>query len=476
MKKRVISLILSLILLITLFPTALAEPATSGVCGDALTWTLDSEGTLTISGKGWMYNHENREDVPWYALRKSIKNIVVNEGLTHIGKYAFANCINLESVTLPKSMYYIYAYAFLGCLSLKDVYISDLTAWCNVTFEWLDRYASNPLYMAKNLYVNGVLMRDLVIPEGTGIIRSTNFAGFCGIDSVTIPSTVYHVHTEAFIGCNNLESFTVSPYNQYFTDIDGVLFSKDETKLIAYPGGRSDDTYAIPEGTVNIGISSFTNCSRLKHIYLNDGLKTIGNWAFTYCSSLEEIVIPDTVTDVGWYVFEECGSLKYAVLSSGMSELQFDTFIRCPLEYIVIPAGIKTIGSSVFTGYVDIGDVYYGGNAVQWAALMANTGYGNDSLENARLHLGTLDPNDHYTATATKPTCTAQGYTTYTCPCGNSYTDDYTDALGHDYGKGGVCTRCGEKNPNYKAKSFSSILLDSIRNIFESLFKWLPFC
>ena len=114
--------------------------------------------------------------------------------------------------------------------------------------------------------------------------------------------------------------------------------------------------------------------------------------------------------------------------------------------------------------------------ADEWAALLNNTAYGNDSLENARLHLGTLDPNDHYTATVTKPTCTAQGYTTYTCPCGNSYKDDYADALGHDYGKGGVCTRCGTRSGNIKAPSFASRLLDSIRSIFESLFNWLPFC
>ena len=122
--------------------------------------------------------------------------------------------------------------------------------------------------------------------------------------------------------------------------------------------------------------------------------------------------------------------------------------------------------------------------------------------------------NHKYTTKVTAPTCTAQGYTTYTCACGNSYVSNYTKAkghdyavtvyaptctdegytshackncrysyqdeikpaLGHDYGKDGVCTRCHEKDPDYKAQNFFSSLLDSIRNIFKNMFSWLPFC
>ena len=478
MKKRIISLILSLILLITLIPAALAEPAKSGVCGDALTWTLSPEGTLEISGTGAMYDYTNREDVPWYAMRKSVKSIVVNEGLTVIGAHAFVNCLNAVSVTLPASMTNIHRNAFLGCLSLKDVYIPDLSAWFHVAFEWPNRYTANPLSTAENLYVNGVLTRDIVVPEDITEINDCPFIGFCGIDSVTIPGTVRSIYEAgAFMDCQNLKRYTVASSNPYYADIDGVLYNKGKTMLCSYPAGRPGDTYEVPASTLIIGASAFANNRRLKHIILNDGLDYIYYYTFSYCTSLEEIVIPDNVKYINHYAFEECPSLKYVVLSSGMSQIPERAFIRDPLRYVVIPSSIKSIGPEAFASfYGDIGDVYYGGNADEWAALLNNTAYGNDSLKNARLHLNTLEPEGHYTVTVTKPTCTAQGYTTYTCPCGNSYKDDYTDALGHDYGKGGVCTRCGEKSGNFKAPSFSSILLDSIRNIFESLFKWLPFC
>ena len=474
MKKRIISLILSLILLITLIPAALAEPAKSGACGDALTWEFLPDGTLEISGTGAMYDYMNRETAPWYPLRKEIKNIVVNEGLTLIGYNAFANCVNAESVTLPASMSYVRGEAFLDCLKIKDVYISNIAAWCYVIFEWPDRYTANPLSTAENLYIGGVLTRDVVIPEGVGEIRGCAFIGFRSLESVKFPSTIYSIQTEAFVGCSNLKCFIMSPANPYFTDVDGVLYNKDKSTIFLYPKGRPGDTYEVLPGTRTVGVSAFTNSS-LKHVYLNDGLEFISNYSFSFCDELEEIVIPDSVSDFGEYVFGECPNLRRVVLSSGMSMVQRYLFLRNSFDYVVIPDSIKAIDYGVFFDG-SIGDIYYGGDADEWAALMANTGYGNDSLENARLHLGTLEPEGHYTATATKPTCTAQGYTTYTCPCGNSYKDDYTDALGHDYGKGGVCTRCGEKSGNFKAPSFASRLLDSIRSIFESFFKWLPFC
>lgn len=84
--------------------------------------------------------------------------------------------------------------------------------------------------------------------------------------------------------------------------------------------------------------------------------------------------------------------------------------------------------------------------------------------------------NGHiYSKSTTPPTCVSQGYTTYTCSCGDSYKSDYTDPLGHNYGSNGVCTRCGEKDPDFKQPNFFSRLLDSIRNILHSLFSWLPF-
>ena len=111
---------------------------------------------------------------------------------------------------------------------------------------------------------------------------------------------------------------------------------------------------------------------------------------------------------------------------------------------VTIPNSVKSIGEKAFYNCGSLTDVYYKGSAAQWNAVMV--GLDNDSLQNANIY---FVHTHSYTAAVTAPTCTARGYTTYTCSCGDSYVDNYTDRLGHDY-VNGICSRCGEADPNYK--------------------------
>ena len=111
---------------------------------------------------------------------------------------------------------------------------------------------------------------------------------------------------------------------------------------------------------------------------------------------------------------------------------------------VTIPNSVKSIGEKAFYNCGSLTDVYYKGSAAQWNAVMV--GLDNDSLQKANIY---FVHTHSYTAAVTAPTCTARGYTTYTCSCGDSYVDNYTDRLGHDY-VNGICSRCGEADPNYK--------------------------
>ena len=111
---------------------------------------------------------------------------------------------------------------------------------------------------------------------------------------------------------------------------------------------------------------------------------------------------------------------------------------------VTIPNSVKSIGEKAFYNCGSLTDVYYKGSTAQWNAVMV--GLDNDSLQNANIYF--LHTHS-YTAAVTAPTCNARGYTTYTCSCGDSYVDNYTDRLGHDY-VNGICSRCGEADPNYK--------------------------
>ena len=127
MKKRIVSFVLAALLIWTLLPTSVfaADIVASGTCGDNLTWTLDSEGTLTISGTGAMTDYINDSKAPWYSSCSSIKSAIIESGVTTIGESAFFDCSRLTSVTIPDSVTTIGERAFFRCYSLTSVTIPD---------------------------------------------------------------------------------------------------------------------------------------------------------------------------------------------------------------------------------------------------------------------------------------------------------------------------------------------------------------
>ena len=128
MKKRILSLLLALALLLTALPQYLtparAAVISSGSCGKNLTWTLDANGLLTISGTGEMADYENNPP-PWYDQRTSIQSVIIENGVTSIGDFAFYGCNILTSASLPDSVTSIGSYSFSLCRSLISIMIPD---------------------------------------------------------------------------------------------------------------------------------------------------------------------------------------------------------------------------------------------------------------------------------------------------------------------------------------------------------------
>ena len=129
MRKRLLSFVLAVLMIASLLPaTALAadivDSGTCGAKGSNLTWTLDSEGVLTISGSGDMHGYGS-SDAPWYGSRSRVKSVVIADGVTSIGQHAFQGCESLTSVTIPDSVTSIGAYAFNTCSALTNVTIPD---------------------------------------------------------------------------------------------------------------------------------------------------------------------------------------------------------------------------------------------------------------------------------------------------------------------------------------------------------------
>lgn len=124
MKKRILSIMLTLCMVLTFVPTvAFAETISSGSCGTNLTWSLDGNGTLTITGTGAMNNWSSSNEIPWYTNCSSIKTIVIENGVTSIGDLAFIYCTSLESINIPGSVISINMSAFRSCTSLESITI-----------------------------------------------------------------------------------------------------------------------------------------------------------------------------------------------------------------------------------------------------------------------------------------------------------------------------------------------------------------
>ena len=171
----------------------------AGICGDNgdnATWSLDTEGLLTISGTGAMADYTYSDDTPWYEYYESVKNIVIGNGITKIGSYAFDQFKNVTDLTIPASITTISSSAFRSC-SITNVNITDLAAWCNIkTSGW----NCNPLYWAQNFNLNGEKITDLVIPDNITTINNYVFYGYRGLTSVTLHSNVTNVYQKHFFG------------------------------------------------------------------------------------------------------------------------------------------------------------------------------------------------------------------------------------------------------------------------------------
>ena len=247
-------------------------PLYSGTCGSNLTWSFDESGILRISGTGAMYNYNSSSNrAPWSRteIRTALKSVIIKNGVTKIGDYAFFGCDKPTSVWIPDSVVSIGQSAFFGCKGLEKV----------------------------------------TIPEGVTSLGNSAFNRCSSISTIEISSSVESIGSMAFSNCTSLKDFIIDSDNATYSSVDGTLFSKDQTELICCPAGKKG-LYSVPDGVVKIGTFAFTGCSGLTGVAIPDGVNRIDGYAFGDCTGLTSIAIPSSVTYISIEACSNCSKLS----------------------------------------------------------------------------------------------------------------------------------------------------------------------
>ena len=393
---------------------------------------------------------------------ENLMSVDIPNSVTSIGSSAFANCTNLKELTIPDSVTVIKGCAFEGCTYLENISIPnnvisiggnafENTLWINEQLE------NNSLVIVNNIliYSNRNIV-EVTIPDNVTSIGDNAFNGNKNLKKATIPKSVAYIGNGAFSGCSELESITIP---------DTVNSIGDS----AFSDCWNLTTVSIPGSVSNIGACAFSGCTNLESVTISEGVLNIDYKAFENCKNLANVSIPSSVINIGYNAFNNTIWLKqqsgeYVIVNGILISVSVTTekitipkdvktigngaFFRCSLiTDITIPDSVTTISDNAFAECGKIKDVYYTGTKSSWNKIQI--GESNWWLTNANIHYHYGKPHSYIETITQEPTCTENGVKTYTCECGDSYTETIP-ATGHNYGdfvvtKPATCTEDGIK-------------------------------
>ena len=355
----------------------------------------------------------------------SLRDVVIPDSVTSLDYYAFYDCDSLTDVTVGKGVSTVGDAAFANCYRINNVYISDIAAWCSINYSgsYSDTgfHSSNPLSYAENLYLNGELVTDLVIPETVTVIQNHAFRNYGKLRSVTVPDSVTSIGVCAFASCENLTDITIGNgvtyigyyafnncynlQNVYISDIAawcninycGSGYYEDQSLLYyaenLYLNGELVTDLVIPNSVTSLVYQSFRDYDKLTGLTIPGSVTSIGYDEFYGCDNLTTVTIGDGVTSIGYWAFFDCYNLKS----------------------ILLPNSLDTIGEYAFANCYNLQTVYFKGTQAEWDWIIFKSG--NEYLKDAKVifnYPGDVNPDKEHNVEVLPykaPTCAENGLT-----------------------------------------------------------------
>lgn len=395
-------------MLVGLLPGGIAS--VNAATSENITYTTSAYyGYSTVTGYSGLCSGtlEIPSELDGYPVRKIANNafkdmnyltgVIIPEGVTSIGSYAFSGT-GLKSIVLPDSLSSISSYAFYqsplkkvhfgcgistigdsafkDCTALSKVHICDIKSWCEVYFGGSNSSYANPLYYAKNLYLNNELITDLVIPEGVTAIKNDVFRNCKGITSISFPSTLTSIGGNTFEGCSSITKTNISDIASW-CNVDFMFASSNPTYLSKniFLNDEAIVDLEIPAEVTEIKPYAFYNCDTIETVTVLGSLEKIGEEAFYGCDNLATLDLGETAGDIastaftGTKVYSESdwdnGVLYFNnvlveaktslqgdyVVKDGTTAISRSAFMNCTsLTSISMPDTVKIIGDEAFYG------------------------------------------------------------------------------------------------------------------------------
>lgn len=433
------------------------ELAPTGQCGENVYWTFDRDtGLLTISGSGDMYPGSTYI-CPYnspFKNNKFIKTIVIENGVSTIGDYAFNNCSNLSTIIISNSVTEIGSNSFCGCTSLTSITIPDFVYWighsafegcssltsltipnsvkiiCDDSFrdciglinisipDSIERVGANAFFNSgyynntKNwdndvLYSGNVLLKatsvgDLIIKSGTRIIAESAFDYCTGLTSVIIPDSVISVGWGAFFGCTGLKELTMP------CSLDlGV--SRIEAGNDTFGGCSNIEKITLTKGTGSMqkyGDNTYSETSykrtpwymsrnSIKEIVIEDGVTNISYNAFNSCTGLINISVPNSVTSIDNYAFNNCIGLTNIIIPNSVTSIGNYAFSGCTHLESIDLGSVETLGYYLFKGCVLLKNITIPNTVKNVANDNLRGAFAGSSIETSTIEKGIANIPDY---------------------------------------------------------------------------------